>query len=547
MDHAAISLELLREDNAELEKRLEEMEEEKQNMQKKHEELERKSKHLNDVNQLLQKRLHDSTSNKEQVPPTPNAGPSNALVQLNDPALDKEKAQIKTENDQLRQENEKLAKQVVHLRHDLERLYKRQKNATVATSNGDVDDEVAQLLDDQSTLDKKQEIIADLLQQCASKMEEHRASKRRRLTESLMAQEQMVKDAIRQFQDEIVAHQEFDRLEQHVFQSQSRDAAAATLQREEELVQWQKQCEQLQQDNHRERTNAESLRDALQKEALRFDAASRELEGLKNELAQHTEMATLVEKQTANIHELETQREQLRERLAAKEQYLLAQKEDTLTVLKNKADERSQWKTREANLTEQIHDLERTVAELTAQLNASAASHTTADHERSRHLVSQLNEAQAAREAAESARDDLMENLQKEIDRRRSLDAQLGTVLAQRDSLSDELLQVMRSRQTLQDQLDRQSEQCEQRIQDETERRIASQGRERRPAPRELIPVAMPDLDSATSQELQAFFVAYYECAETKHRALLAERDALLADTHTVAAHHATTAPSHST
>ncbi|KAF0757151.1 hypothetical protein AaE_004362, partial [Aphanomyces astaci] len=401
MDLAAISMEILREDNAALEKKMEEMVVQKEAMLKKQEDLERKSKLLSDHNQLLQKLVQDA-QNKEQVPPKVNAAPSKELVQLKKQAstLDKEKAAIKAENDQLRQDKDLLEKDVVNLRHDLERVYRRFKEpkATPLSSvpAADTDMELDRLLDNQSAWEKQQLVVQDLIQQCTSKMQDQHASKRRRLNESLMVQEKMLQDAIQHFQDELHDRQEFDRFEVQVQLEETQAAAAmadSTLQQQAEYS-LQKRCDQLASDHQQAHARAEELQEAL-------DAASSNVEKLRLEKDQ---LAQLLDQRTTDVHELHVQLEQLQERLAAKEQYLVAQKEDTLSVLKHKAEDRQQWEACEAKLQQQIQVLEATVSQIQHATQASENMLVVA--------------AKTARETAEAAHEETLALLQMEIDAR---------------------------------------------------------------------------------------------------------------------------------
>ncbi|RQM09926.1 hypothetical protein B5M09_003996 [Aphanomyces astaci] len=476
-------MEILREDNAALEKKMEEMVVQKEAMLKKQEDLERKSKLLSDHNQLLQKLVQDA-QNKEQVPPKVNAAPSKELVQLKKQAstLDKEKAAIKAENDQLRQDKDLLEKDVVNLRHDLERVYRRFKEpkATPLSSvpAADTDMELDRLLDNQSAWEKQQLVVQDLIQQCTSKMQDQHASKRRRLNESLMVQEKMLQDAIQHFQDELHDRQEFDRFEVQVQLEETQAAAAmadSTLQQQAEYS-LQKRCDQLASDHQQAHARADELQKAL-------DAASSNVEKLRLEKDQ---LAQLLDQRTTDVHELHVQLEQLQERLAAKEQYLVAQKEDTLTVLKHKAEDRQQWEACEAKLQQQIQVLEATVSQIQHATQASENMLVVA-----------------------AAHEETLALLQMEIDAR---DDQLATTTAHRDALVTEC-------QQLREQLDQLREKRDQSTSDS------------RTTNQQTLNQEMPPLDEATSGELQAFFLAYYDMAETKHRALLAERDALLAAT----------------
>ncbi|KAF0694152.1 Aste57867_14939 [Aphanomyces stellatus] len=511
MDHEAISLELLREDNAALEKKMAEVVQQNERMAKRQEELEEQAKLLREQNQTLQQRSQD------------DKGASVALEVKKQVSM--QKSHLKAENDQLRQDKESLEKNVLHLRQDLERLYKRFKDQKSAppqqappTKDVERDAEFTQLLDHQRAWEDQQHIVQDLIRQCKEKLgsnHQHLQKRRRVMHETLSEQQQLLNDMIEHFKSEFSERRDFERMEAELVKELENKEANAAL--SIALDNATARNLQLEDEINKGRTYVVSL----QEELAREKAVRPEVESLAQTAMDEkdTLIASLRAELDAaqvpqiNVEEYDMQIQQLRDRVAAKEQYLLAQKEGTLVVLKQQADERLAREAAETEYQMQIQLLESTVADLQTQLATSDEKVAALELQVNQ---SQTNLAASTRlinelEALRGATDAQVVSLEAQVvDFKKSMAAAEQAAHELREARDEAVARLA----TCVDAHRSQEEAFTTKMQVLHEKLAEKETKNAMPPPTCLT----APLDADTSRELQDFFVAYYDCAETKYK-----------------------------
>ncbi|CAK4086033.1 unnamed protein product [Aphanomyces euteiches] len=536
MDHMAISVQLLREDNEALEKRVAEMAKEKEAWLKNQELFEKQIKKLSELNQLQEKRLTEA----------PPAKPS---------------AEVKHEMEQQRKKNDTLEKNISHLQRDLERVYKRlQDQKAPSTSSSRID--YTPLLKQKAEFEEQQRVVQDLLRQCKEKLKDRHLHKRKRLDNDEQEHETLLKQAIDHYRSELDDEHEFKAM----------DIAQMT----QELDETRSKCAKLEEENNKGRAYVASLQESIQRErnldatvwqarakALGEELAQQEsaMQLLKNnmqelqdrlavkeqylqeqekgllemvkkqandklewetaeaayqkqiqllqvELQRRNEelvkkrsseqsSETEIKRKTAAIEEkYQAEVQHLQDRLAVKEQYLLEQNKDTMAILKKHADELLERDEAETELKKHVQSLEETVVELNSRITESDQHRRSLDLQLQR-LSTQMAEKDLAVQAVEKSREDTMTLLKQQIEARQKKEEEIVGLMGQLNGMKTQFEDAARH----------QSDARESNVKN---------GK-----------TTMPCLSSQASEELQEFFLAYYDCAETKYQAQSEASDAL--------------------